>query len=151
MNEIIWHYATGARLEKILKSGELQVSQWEIQNKVKPPALWLSLNPIWEYTATSMIKDDSGRIRDLSKDELHAMFGLIRFSIPFNRELFCSWAKYKYKSNTPLGLYHQMERDGIKQGANPKEWFASFKNIPLSKCISCEKWDGTKWVEYIKF
>jgi hypothetical protein len=98
-----------------------------------------------------MIKDDSGRIRDLSKDELHAMFGLIRFSIPFNRELFCSWAKYKYKSNTPLGLYHQMERDGIKQGANPKEWFASFKNIPLSKCISCEKWDGTKWVEYIKF
>ena len=136
-------------MEKILKSGELQVSQWEKQNKVKPPALWLSTNPVWEHTATSMIKDDIGQIRGLTKDELHQMYGLVRFSVPFKKEMFCSWGKYKYKSNTPLNVYLSLERQGIIKGANPNEWYASFENIPLEKCIACEKWNGTKWIEHI--
>ena len=39
-----------------------------------------------------------------------------------------------------------MEKVGIERGANPKEWFASFKNISIYDCISIEKWDGNKWV-----
>ena len=62
----------------------------------------------------------------------------------------CSWHKYKHKVNLPLPVLIQMEMEGIKKGANPNEWHAFFCNIPLSRCISCEKWDGNKWVEHIK-
>jgi hypothetical protein len=147
-NKIIWHYTSGEHLVKILQSGELKVSEWEQKNKVKPPALWLSLNPEWEQTATKMIQRN-GKVERLSKDEQHKKFGLIRFSIPFQKDVLCSWGKYKHKSNTPIVLYFQMEKTGLEQGAKPDEWFASFKNIPLSVCISCEKWDGNKWVKLI--
>jgi hypothetical protein len=146
--ELIYHYTTEQHLEKILTKGELIVSEWERNNKVKPPALWLSLNPIWENTATKLV-NENGKIRQLTIDEQHKNFGLIRFVLDFNKDTLCSWAKYKHKSNTLIDVYEAMEQKGIKQGANPKEWFASFMNIPLSKCIVCEKWNGNEWIKYI--
>ena len=44
-----------------------------------------------------------------------------------------------------------MESSGIQCGANPNEWFASFKDIPLKNCINCEIWDGFKWILYEGF
>ena len=44
-----------------------------------------------------------------------------------------------------------MEQSGIEKGANPKEWYASFKNIPLSNCISCQKWNGKEWEAIINY
>jgi len=149
--ELIYHYTSGQHLEKILDKGELIVSEWEKKNKVKPPALWLSLNPVWENTATKLIGDKYGNVREMTKEEQHVNYGLIRFVLEFNKETLCSWAKYKHKSNTPLKTYKQMEDTGIQLGANPKEWFASFKNIPLSKCICCEKYDGKEWQMLIDF
>lgn len=149
--ELIYHYTSEQYLEKILAKGELIVSEWEKNNKVKPPALWLSLNPVWENTATKLVRDILGNVRQLTKEEQHKNFGLIRFALVFNKDNLCTWAKYKYKSNTTLKVYKAMEIKGINQGANPKEWFASFKNIPLSKCISCEKYDGKAWQMIIDF
>jgi hypothetical protein len=148
--ELIYHYTSGQHLELILEKGELIVSEWERKNKVKPPALWLSLNPIWENTATKNI-NDNGIARRLTKNEQHEKFGLIRFVLEFKKDNLCSWARYKHKSNTPFHIYKSMEEVGIKQGANPNEWFACFKNIPLEKCISCQKWNGVEWETIIDF
>ncbi len=148
--ELIYHYTSEHHLSKILETGKLIVSEWERKNKVKPPALWLSLNPLWENTATKMV-DDNGIIRKLNKDEQYQRFGLVRFVLAFNKEKLCSWAKYKHKSNTPIQVYEAMEKDGIKQGAKPKEWFASFVNIKLTDCISCQKWNGKEWETIIDF
>lgn len=150
MEEIIYHYTVGNHLDDVLQSGELIVSDWERKNKVRPPALWLSLNAIWENTATKLISD-YGTSRRMTKMEQFERFGLVRFSIPFNKASLCSWGKYKYKSNTPSKMYNDMEKSGIEEGADPKEWFASFKNIQLSKCISCEKWNGIEWELFIDF
>jgi hypothetical protein len=148
--ELIYHYTSEQHLSKILETGKLIVSEWERQNKVKPPALWLSLNPIWENTATKLI-NENGKIRQLTKEEQYQSFGLIRFVIEFKKESLCSWGKYKYKSNTPVQTYEAMEKSGIEKGANPKEWYASFKNIPLSNCISCQKWNGKEWETIIDY
>lgn len=142
--DLIWHYTTGQHLTPILGSGELRVSEWEKKNGVKPAALWLSTNPIWEHTATKLVKQH-GQIIEITKEEQHVNFGLIRFAIEFKKDQLCTWARYKHKSNTPSEVYKNMERQGIKQGANPLEWFASFKNIPLTECIIIEKWNGTTW------
>jgi len=148
--ELIYHYTSEHCLSKILEKGELIVSEWEKKNKVKPPALWLSLNPIWENTATKLVSEN-GTVKRLTKDEQYQMFGLIRFVIEFKPEKLCSWGKYKYKSNTPQQVYEAMEKSGIEQGANPKEWFACFKNIPLTDCISIQKWNGNEWETIIDF
>jgi hypothetical protein len=142
--ELIYHYTSGQHLDKIIKSGFLKVSEWEIKNKIKPAALWLSKNTIWENTATKAVLS-CGEIRQLTLLEQHEMFGLIRFVLKFHKDRFCSWAKYKHLSNTPINVYRQMEIEGVRQGSNPIDWYASFMNIPLSKCISIEKWDGISW------
>jgi len=142
----IYHYTSGQHLTKILESGELRVSEWEIKNRVRPPALWFSLNTIWEPTATKMTSKN-GMLITLTKEEQHRMAGLYRFSIEFKEEKLCSWGRYKHVvSNTPLTMYRQMELSGIQKGANPKDWYASFKNIKLDQCVVLEKWDGKKWV-----
>ena len=147
---LIYHYTSETHLIKILETGKLIVSEWEKKNKVKPPSVWLSLNPVWENTATKLISTN-GIDRQLTKEEQYQKFGLIRFVLEFKKENFCSWGKYKYKSNTPIQTYEQMEQSGIEQGANPKEWYASFKNIPLSSCMSCQKWNGKEWETIINY
>jgi hypothetical protein len=148
--ELIYHYTSGQHLQKILDTGELIVSQWEKKNNVKPAALWLSLNPVWENTATKQVVEN-GKVRQLTKEEQHQNLGLIRFVIVFKKKTLCSWGKYKFDSNTLPQTYESMEQVGLKVGADPNEWYASFRNIPLSNCISCEKWNGKEWVTIIDY
>ena len=145
--ELIWHYTHGQKLEKILESGELRVSEAERKLKIKPPALWLSKNPIWENTATKNMKTSAGE-RRMTIEEMHKELGLIRFAFEFDKAAFITWAKYRYKTNTLIKHYMWMESQGIKWGANPNEWFATFKNIPLTKCLAIEKWDGAEWKRF---
>jgi len=145
---VIYHYTSGAHLNKILETGKLIVSEWEKKNGVRPPALWLSLNPIWENTATKLV-NDNGTVRRLTKSEQHDKFGLFRFVLGFNKSELCSWARYRHASNTPGNTYVAMENSGIELGSNPLEWYASFKDIPIVECISCEIWNGNKWINHI--
>jgi hypothetical protein len=148
--ELIYHYTVKEHLIKILDSGELIVSQWEKKNNVKPAALWLSLNPVWEKTASKQVKEN-GNVRQLTKEEQHQNLGLIRFVLEFKKDTLCSWAKYKHKSNTPIQIYESMEQVGLKEGADPNEWYVSFKNIPVSNCISYQEWNGKEWVTIIDY
>ena len=143
--EVIYHYTSGSHLEKILESGKLIVSEWERKNKIKPPAFWFSKNPIWEATATKMVVCPNGQTKKLSKEEQHKEFGLYRFVIPFVKEKFCSWQKYKHKCNISSPMCDHMEKEGIRQGARPGQWFAVFENISLKDCLRCEVWDGVAW------
>lgn len=142
--DLIYHYTSGNNLEIILSSGVLKVSEWEKKNNIKPAGLWLSLNPVWENTATKQVRE-LGRIRNLTKMEQHEKLGLIRFVLKFEKSALCTWKRYKHASNTLLETYLKMEKVGIDQNANPDEWFVSFKNIPLSQCLRCEKWNGNNW------
>ena len=116
----------------------------------KTSCIWLSLNPVWENTATKMVREN-GKVRKLTKEEQHKTFGLYRFVLPFIKEKLCSWGKYKYKSNTFIETYIDMENTGISQDANPKEWFASFEDIILKTCLRCEVWNGNEWELKINF
>lgn len=147
--DLIYHYTSGSHFPKIIESGVLKVSDWERRNNIEPPALWLSTNPEWEPTATKLIHE-AGQTRQLSKAEQHLRFGLYRFVLEFRKSTLCSWRKYRFVSNTTDSVYRAMTEHGIRIGANPNEWFASFKNIALDECISCEKFDGESWLKYFR-
>lgn len=141
---LIYHYTSGSHLPLILKSKKLMVSQTEKKMGLKPPALWLSLNPDWEATATKMIFEN-GMQRSLTKKEQYEMFGLVRFVLEFTEETLCSWSKYQFKCNLPTQLYKAMQKIGVEKGGNPEEWYASFKDIPLTDCICYQEWNGKQW------
>lgn len=147
MQTEIYHYTSGHHLPEILKSGVLRVSEWEKKNNVKPASLWLSLNTEWENTATKMI-NKGGAIHQLTKEEQYQHSGLFRFVIKFEKAALCSWGRYRHASNTSISTYMRMEDAGLRQNANPQEWYASFKDIPLAKCLRIEEWDGEQWVIY---
>ena len=149
MKELIYHYTTLEYFHKIIESGRLKVSDFERRNRVKPAALWLIKNPIWENTASKCVRsEDTDEIVTLSFEQQHDLLGCIRFVLPFNKESLCSWAKYKYASNTPPQLHNSMTKYGFSLGANPNEWFASFRDIPLSEVIRVEVWNGSEWQHY---
>ena len=86
MDKIIYHYTTIKQSLLIIESGFIKVSEWERKNNVKPPALWLSLNPLWENTATKMTKNIFGETVSLSFEEQYIQFGCARFLIEFNKD-----------------------------------------------------------------
>lgn len=142
--EIVYHYFPWSYWEKIKKSGQLIVSEWERKNKVKKPALWFSANTQMEPTASKMVRDISGNLRVLSMNEQHESVGIGRISIRYTNEL-TTWAKYKYLGCTTSDEYDSMEKLGINKGAKSTDWYAIFRNVPLKEWVSVEKWNGREW------
>ena len=149
MEQVIYHYTTLEYFVKIIESGVLKVSDFERSNKVKPAACWLSLNPIWENTASKAIKNnETGETATLAFEEQHEILGCARFVLPFKKHELCTWAKYKYASNTPIKLFENMTTFGFQKGSNPTDWYASFNSIPLTDVLAFEIWDGSDWVNH---
>lgn len=149
MKEYIYHYTHLGAAISIAQSGYLNLSQWEIDNGIDPPALWLSIHPLWEYTATKMKKDANVNILPLTFSEQHEVFGCVRFVLPFESQNLLSWDAYKKAvRNTERPMLEAMERKGISLGAQPRDWYASLKNISVDKIISCQIWDGGNWQSF---
>lgn len=148
MSKNIYHYTHLAAARQILHDGYLCVSQWEIDNKVEHPALWLSLHPHWEPTATKMIVNDKGVPYQLSFEEQWASIGCVRFVLPFERMKLIRWDRFKAMMRTdPAVIFESMERVGRESGANPDDWYASLENISLDEVIACQIWTGSKWMD----
>jgi len=141
--EKLWHYTAAKRLKEIVESREIRLTD-KLIAKSEKPAVWVSSNPIWEFTATKMAKNNSGLIKQLTKEEMYKLFGLGRIEIVPN-EKYISWAKFKHKSRIPADYFFELERAGIDKGANPKDWFARFTSIPIEEWIAIETWNGTAW------
>ena len=145
----IYHYTTANNAAEIINSGRLSVSEWEMRNTNVRPALWLSLNPFWEKTANKSIRSPyTGNIHRLSFGEQSRLLGCVRFVIPFSEESFCPWSLYGVRSGTSKRLIKGMEAVGRQHGANPKDWYASFSDIPLSMVLEIQVWDGENWISW---
>ena len=84
---MIYHYSTLEYAVKIFETGYLKVSANEKSLGVKPSALWLSKNPVWEPSSSKGIIDHStGESRSLNFQEQHSVIGCTRFIVPFKKE-----------------------------------------------------------------
>jgi hypothetical protein len=149
MNKLVYHYTTFECLEKIIESGFLKVSPWEKKNKIKRPALWLTKNPHWENTATKGYFNGSTReIKTLTFEEQSSLLGCIKITLPFCNS-YCNWGLFKRVSKQSVQLNNGLEIAAKRQGSNPEEWYVSFKDIPTSKIIGIDYWDGNKWEDIL--
>lgn len=144
--QVKWHYTTLDRLQSIMEDGVIRFAT-ELIHKKEKPAVWVSSNPFWEYTANKGILKN-GIIRTATLEEMiHIAGGLARIQILDTLQVI-SWAKFKYVSGIPEWLYYRLQEIGYESGANPTEWFVSFKPITEEFWGKIEVNRGDKWERY---
>lgn len=145
--EKLYHYTTGVYLEAIMKEGVLGVSRYDKSIGAKHPAVWFSVNSIWEPTATKATPGIID-IRFLTFEEQYQMFGCARITVAYSDE-FITWAKYRHLCKNdkkyPPHILDSMEATGYKKGSDPKHWYCSIKDIVKDKILNFEIWDGQGW------
>jgi len=147
----VWHYTIAQWLPGILESNKIELTTAGLPRKVKP-AVWFSINPVWEETANKMYYDTSGNLQMGTKETTHfGGGGLIRIEVfpdsaPYN------WEDYKRISGASKKFLKGLELAAREGGADPKEWRVSFKPVPREEWIAVEAWDSKvkKWIDFME-
>jgi hypothetical protein len=146
--ETIWHYTSMEHAKLIFKDKLLKVS-WVEKKWGWKPSLWFDRSTVWEPSATKMMRfKDRNEVRLLTDEEQFKLIGMARFGIGFSDHLI-SWYAYKNFNVIPVQEYKEITKIAKEKGAHPSNWFCSFEDIPLRKCIAIEQFDGEKWFSII--
>lgn len=145
--EEMWHYTIGAKLPYIANSGALLPIPTRGAPKTERPVVWLSKHPFFEPTSAKGFTDfQTGTWRILSMQETHEMGqGLFRFKVK-KEQLLHSIFGFKSRSRIKPAHFDMIWKEGIRQGADPMQWFVSFDPIPLTEIERIEAWDGQQWL-----
>ena len=144
MTEKFWHYTNGRRIDQIIESGQINLATAYIE-KNERPAVWLSTNPLFENTATRLTKE--GEDIPFNDSRLPAIRIEVRPS-----DKYVTWARFKHTGKISPRMAMHVEKVGRESGANPAQWYASFRPILMKDWLSIEIWDNStrKWIKYIK-
>lgn len=138
----VWHYTVIEYLPKIRGYGMLLPSNASAEGEL--PLLWFSANQEWEPTAAKPMRSVTGRLVTPSMREVFEQGRAIRFGLPSDDpRLLCWFAACKY-AGTPRRMREAMERVGIQQGGNPKDWYATTDPIPVGD-LEMQAYQG-KWL-----
>ncbi|MBU1194100.1 MAG: hypothetical protein KKE62_07330 [Proteobacteria bacterium] len=172
-NREYYHYTIFKHFRSILATRIIK-KETDFLPNVKT-CVWFSTNPSWENTVMKALRDPiTGNEKQyysreslfncdywdkfISPGELHSFipvrlkldnekinFGLNRTGKVNLRP----WNNYKKTSGFNREMIKALAKTGMKQGANPKEWFVSYEDVSI-KDVSIDgyqRWDGTAWVD----
>ena len=147
----LWHYTFIQSFYNMTQDGVIKTSSTVRISEMEKPVIWLSSNPVWEETVRKALRDpETGEISEaLSRDELFQR-GYPAVRIKTNSELVAvrSWRHFKKYSGIPKKEAKALAQVALKWGANPKEWWVSYEDIPLTSCLlPIEIWNGSKWID----
>ncbi len=159
-----WHYTIFQHFESIIMSGEIKLATAGVLPGVKP-AVWFSTNHDWEPTVIKALKDfKTGKTtsystknelfycdmwNDLLDDGALHSFIPIRLEIDPNVVNLRTWNNYNKKSGESREMLKALAKTGKKMGANPKQWFVSYEEVPIENISRFERWNGNEWVELV--
>lgn len=146
-NMRIWHYTTWDALEGIFNDGEIHYERTYHESDIR--CVWLSTNTNWEETVRKGIKNtETGIVSVGSRDALfNAGFSPTRIEINLRAVKIADWKTHckKLSKRYAQGL----EIAAKVWGANPLDWWVSYKPIPVkSFASSIEEWDGKRWIKH---
>ena len=145
----VWHYTTSKALEGIFNDGVLECDRIYIKGEI--PCIWLSTNSNWEETVRKKIQNAKTGVetKALSRNDL-LKFGVAPIRIEINPKAIkiVNWKIHCKK--IPKNIIQALEDVAKEWGANPSEWWVSYKPIPVNRFASIETWNGETWVEVFK-
>lgn len=137
MTPCTWHYTTGQKLKLILESGVLKPTAIGVRPP-ELPLLWFSSAPYWEPTACKAILTGPGTIRTLTMRETYAYCeGLVRFG--YDSSKLWRGAELLKKSRMRQRDWDGLVREGLRQKANPAQWFGTAQALPLEEMVTIER------------
>jgi hypothetical protein len=127
----VYHYTTVENLAKILKCGQIKVSE-KLNGEKTEPGVWLSTNPDWDYIYANGLP-----IRSKARIEIQRTFDRV-----------VTWDRFKIAYGLPADLSENIERLAFLQGSNPNDWFIRYMPIysGLWECV--EVYKNGRWVKY---
>jgi hypothetical protein len=144
-----YHYTPETSLENIIESGVIKLATASTFDKKEKACAWVSSNPIWEHTATKIVHDGLGDSHHLSFEEQVIGFGCARIEVePIG---LYTWAKLRHLAKMNTTMADSMESVGLKQDANPSEWYGSLTPIDINRWIKAEVYRNGEWIEYDVF
>jgi hypothetical protein len=145
-----WHYTVGTNLVAILESGMLRPAIAGVPAGERP-AVWFSMNPVWERTANkSWIVRATGIAYVLSREETETKGnGLFRFQVRPEAAPY-SWDEFKRLSGASRQTIRQMERRARDLLALPQDWRVSFDPVPRDQWIALDVWRRERWVPFVE-
>jgi hypothetical protein len=143
---MVWHYTTGTYLQQILKTRVLRPTGAGIARGERP-ALWFSKEQYWEPTAQKAWGSPDGSVVLLGMlGTFQRASGLGRIGVDPNRVELCDFETFGATSGIPAADLQAMKHRGRKQGANPRNWLASFAPVPCENWAAVEVYNGTRWM-----
>lgn len=147
--DIVYHYTTGDRIKGIIAAGQIKPSCRS--GHVPCEVVWFTSRCIWEPTANKMVRSSyTGKFEDyfLSMEETERAYGgLYRVCVAWSTGL-VSWLDFKRRCNIAVKSAEQFERESVRLGSSPMEYFASFVAVPKDKWLQIETWNGSAWVAW---
>lgn len=143
MSKIVWHYTNGEKFLLIMESSFLatEMSTTKAVMDLMPESagcVWFSTNQEWDPTANKGVINEKGEIKSLSMLQTGCRCkGLYRFGVRATPPIY-HWDYLK--NEIGLNIYKHLKESGIKQGANPNQWYASLEPIPLEKVERIERY-----------
>ncbi|SHK54342.1 hypothetical protein [Chryseobacterium polytrichastri] len=143
-----FHYTTELKLQEIIDSGVIKLATKSTFHKKEKPVAWVSINPIWENTATKMTVKD-GIIQNMTFQEQLEQLGCARIQV--ENVGFEGWRKLKHTAKMNMDIASRMELVGAKCGASSGEWFGLLFPIKKQYWIKAEVFRNDEWVLYENF
>jgi hypothetical protein len=151
-NMLAWHYTVGLKLPLIRESGCLRPTDVGIGPDERP-VLWFSTAPYWEPTSARM-RPRSSQERLAAKDSLpfHRLSmqenaelgeGLYRFGLPVERLI--RWPEIGKRAGIRAPLRNALMRAGRLQGAEPSQWYGTFREIPIEDLLFQQLVNFRQW------
>lgn len=139
-----WHYTNGDAFRKILRDGAIRPLEQYLEAGARP-VVWLSPEPFWEPTAEKTWSE-GGKATKLDMAAMHEKLGVYRLGVS-KKTAALSWKEYKRASRSDPRVIEGFVKISREAGGEPKDWRATFDEVPLEKCLRIERFGGRKWVD----
>lgn len=139
----IFHYTVTEHYKAIVKDGVIRPATEGVPPDERP-AVWFSIHPTWEPTATKALKDrKTGQAHRASWKEMQQL-GPVRIEVGPDAAPH-GWDDYLRLSGASVVTTRGLERAATRWGANALQWRVSFDPVPTQQWLEVEQWSGKGW------
>ena len=76
-----FHYTPTQRIEEIINSGQIKLATKSVYAKKEKAVAWVSTNEKWEHTATKIVENKYGQIKQMTFEEQLNNYGCARIEV----------------------------------------------------------------------
>lgn len=139
----VFHYTVSEYYNRIAHDGFIRPATEGVPAGERP-AVWFSVHPVWEPTATKAIRyRETGEFHRATWEEMQ-VHGPARIEVAPETAPH-RWKDYVRLSSASPATCRGLELAAREWGANALHWRVSFEPVPAEKWLAVELWSGTTW------